>query len=63
MIPPDKAVFLRQLIISSKKTLALLEQALDKGDKKRAEELKANLIDLDKAIKKSLTELKIKQNK
>ncbi|MCL6500658.1 MAG: hypothetical protein K6T16_01335 [Candidatus Pacearchaeota archaeon] len=59
MIQGDKVAFLMQLILSSKEELVVLEQALRVSDAKRVEEVKRELISLNRAIRKALTELKI----
>ena len=58
MISSDKAASLMQLILSSKEITGFLEQALRSGNEKKIEELKENLSDLNKNIKKILDEFK-----
>jgi len=58
MITSDRIALLMQLILSSKESVTALEQALRIGDEKRVEEIKKDLITLNKAIKRKLTELK-----
>lgn len=58
MIPSNKAASLMQLILSSKEITGFLEQALRSGNEKKIEELKENLSDLNKNIKKILDEFK-----
>ena len=61
MISNDKIAFLTQLVLSSKESALMLEQALRVGDEKKVEEIKKDLIKLNKNIKKILFELKIKR--
>lgn len=61
MISDDKIAFLMHLILSSKESITILEQALKIGDEKKVEEIKKNLVNLNKNIKGTLLELKIKK--
>lgn len=61
MISVDKIAFLMHLILSSKESSIALEQALKVGDEKKVEEIKKNLISLNKDIKRRLAELKIQR--
>ncbi len=59
MITNNKIALLMQLILSSKESVTALEQALKTGDEKKVNEIKFNLKELNKAIKKKIIELKL----
>ena len=59
MITNDKIALLMQLILSSKESVLTLEQALRMGDEKKVNEIKTDLKELNKAIKKKIIELKL----
>ncbi|UZE94008.1 MAG: hypothetical protein IB618_00310 [Candidatus Pacearchaeota archaeon] len=63
MISSDKIASLMQLILSSKESTIALEQALKVGDEKKVEEIKKDIITLNRNIKKNLSELKIRRVK
>ncbi len=58
MITNARIAFLMQLILSSKESTLALEQVLRVGDEKKVEEIKKDLANLNKAIKRKLLELK-----
>ncbi len=58
MISNDKIAFLMQLIMSSKESIIVLEQALRIEDEKRVEQIKKNLTKLNKSIQKIIADLK-----
>ena len=60
MISTDKIAFLNQLTISCHEAILSLEHAFNIGDSKKVKELKKNILDIDKTIKKIIKDLKKK---
>lgn len=58
MLSTQKIIFLKQLIASAQEALFALEQASKIGDAKKFNEIKKELMNLDKEIRQELSKIK-----